>query len=117
MDLDRVQRRLDSLQRFARGGRVKPEIEGTNCANCLYVQGTRREAIRPEDLNDQGGIVIPGEALQRAKKADLITLPGGGRPSTQLYCKHKDVQQFVNRRMCCIYWDAPGTYRQWEDGS
>ena len=102
--------------RFAEGGRVvgATQIEGTNCANCLYA-APPMEPVSPDELNEQGGVKIEGQAeLKRAEKADLITLPGGGSPEIKFSCGHSSVNLPVNERMCCVYWDAPGTFRPWE---
>lgn len=92
-------------------------MAGTNCANCLYASQPVEE-LSDDETNSQGGVKIKGaKNLKLAEKADLITLPGDGKPRTKFHCSHKDINQFVNERMCCIYWDAPGTYRQWQEES
>lgn len=63
-------------------------------------------------------------ALQRAKDADLVTFgPGvtGTKCANCEYvdghtCKHPKVSQTLAdpAKMCCIYWDRPGTKRAWE---
>jgi hypothetical protein len=79
--------------------------------------------------NERGGI-NPGspEELKRAEAADLITFPvdvHGARCTNCAYyrkvrepnygyCFHPKVSQEVNERMCCSFWDAPGTVRPWE---
>lgn len=78
----------------------------------------------------QGGNVSPLQSqADRAKAADLVILPenvqGTNCSNCQFvqlidekegkgYCKHPKVDQPVTARMCCIYWDAPGTRRIWE---
>jgi hypothetical protein len=62
--------------------------------------------------------------LERAKAADLVTLPEtivGTNCSNCIFidletktCKHPQVLQKVSERMCCAFWDAPGTLRAWE---
>ena len=62
--------------------------------------------------------------LERAKNADLVTLPEGIEGTNcanckfvdlkNKYCTHKDVDQKVSERMCCALWDAEGTKREWE---
>ena len=71
--------------------------------------------------NRQGGIIPETEAeRKRARAADLITLPeriAGTNCSNCRFvtaggwCTHKEVLQFVSKRMCCGYWDAPGSIR------
>src|SRR5690606_33694290 len=100
------------MGRYARGGPVTKTVGGTNCANCIYYENHSKVT---RALNPQGGLVIKREDLDRAEEADLITLPGSGKPQSQGFCKHSEVKQDVNDRMCCAYWDAPGTYRQWDD--
>ncbi len=75
-----------------------------------------------------GGTVMGAQAL-RAKQADLIILPDNvqgtncsncrfvnisDKATGQGYCRHPQVDQPVSARMCCIYWDAPGTQRVWQ---
>ncbi len=65
------------------------------------------------------------ERLERAKKADLITLPSNIEgtncgnckffDSKSSMCKHPKVAQKVTTRMCCAYWDAEGVKREWKD--
>lgn len=70
------------------------------------------------EMNDE-------QRLQRAKAADLITLPENiegtncanckfVKTGENLYCTHKKVLQNVTPKMCCIYWDAEGVIREWE---
>lgn len=60
--------------------------------------------------------------LERAKKADLVTLPKGVAGTNCGNCRFVDDDRCDNpkvnqrlkdgpKRMCCIYWDAPGTKR------
>lgn len=62
--------------------------------------------------------------LERAKEADLITLPKSvegtncfnceyvtNKTKEKGFCSHKKVLQLVNDRMCCAYWNNPGVYR------
>ena len=65
--------------------------------------------------------------LQRAKDADLVTF-GPGVTGTKCgncqfltkyqgaHCIHPKVNQPIPEpeKMCCIYWDRPGTKRAWE---
>ncbi len=79
--------------------------------------------------NANGGINdMEKPALERARKADLITLPKDIRGTNCFncrfirdplrgghgFCKHPAVSQFVNERMCCALWDAFGTYRPYK---
>lgn len=79
----------------------------------------------PLEKNDLGGINdIDIGAIQRARKADLITLPrvvegtncfnckwidSAKKPYGKL-CTHPKVKQYVNERMCCALWSAKGMY-------
>lgn len=61
--------------------------------------------------------------LERAKAADLITLPKdvegtncGNCQYVRLedqYCTHPEVDQKVSPKMCCAFWDNPGAKREW----
>jgi hypothetical protein len=80
----------------------------------------------PLEKNDLGGINDhDGEALERAKAVDLITLPqdikgtncynckwiSSDKKSYGAMCKQPKVKQYVNQRMCCILWSSKGEYR------
>jgi hypothetical protein len=68
-------------------------------------------------LNLQGGIdPKTPEEMQRAKTADLITLPGGSAAdaSNKKFCNNEKIQMFVTIRMCCGYWDNAGVKRPWK---
>lgn len=83
----------------------------------------------PLEKNDDNGINdLDKDALDRAKKADLVTLPEDVK-GTNCYncrwiskdkkaygamCVNKKVKQYVNARMCCALWDARGVYRPFE---
>ena len=67
----------------------KGKVIGTNCYNCKFI-ADKEMAVDPKELNDEGGIDPRNqEEMERAKKADLITLPGGSpNSSTQkLHCQ------------------------------
>ena len=76
---------------------------------------------------NKGGGIIPEtkEEMQRAKDADLITLPRNIQGTNcgnckfinknKEYCDHSKVLQKVNERMCCVYWDAEGSIRPWRE--
>lgn len=88
-------------------------VTGTNCGNCKFFTGKKAEL--QENLNEQGGVKSPdAEHLALAKKGDLITLPGDAKPTDTRMCAHKEIDQFVNDRMCCAYWDNPGAYREFK---
>lgn len=63
------------------------------------------------------------EELERAKKADLITLPnnikgtncGNCKFIKDGYCFHSKIKQNVANNQCCIYWDAEGVKREWKN--
>lgn len=79
-------------------------------------------------INKQGGTIPVTESeMQRAKNADLITLPMtvkgtncfnckfiDKRKKTIGFCTHEKVQQNVTNRQCCSFWDAKGSIRPWE---
>lgn len=67
------------------------------------------------------------KALKRAKDADLITLPQNIEGTNCYNCKYvhdtktevsicnkPEVNQYVNSRMCCIFWSHSGEYRAFE---
>jgi hypothetical protein len=93
----------------------KQTIVGTNCYNCLYT--TKDEVpIDPKELNSQGGIDPDNdEDMERAKKADLITLPGTKLGVTaKKFCNNANILVFVTSRMCCVYWDNKDAHRPWK---
>lgn len=67
------------------------------------------------------------EALERAKKADLVALPKGlegascgscryfGSKNSGSWCFHREVQQPVADRNVCSNWDHPKAERSWEE--
>jgi hypothetical protein len=78
--------------------------------------GNKEELIDPKILNDEGGIdPRDEEEMERAKKADLITLPGGLKSEVvnKRFCNNKSVEMFVTARMCCAYWDNKDVRRPW----
>lgn len=86
-------------------------VTGTHCANCKFTSGKPVKAD-PKELNDQGGIDPTDQAgLERAEAADLITMPGKQKVTSKVACVHPKVKLWVNSRMCCAFWDAPGTHR------
>lgn len=89
-------------------------MKGTNCANCQYTDGDEAERIEDakKELNEQGGTAPQdAEQMKMAKDGDLITMPGKGTPTHKVMCVHPKIKQYVTERMCCAYWDAPGTLR------
>jgi len=79
------------------------------------------------DLDELGG-AQPRLPLEVLRAADFITLPEnvtGTNCGNCMYnkdgiCQYNDQVdlrgQPVNERNCCMYWDAPGTLRTWEEG-
>lgn len=73
----------------------------------------------------QGGIVP--QDMKAAKKVDLITLPPGIEGTHCLnceyvkkdedlhFCDHPEIQQYVNKRNCCAYWDHHDVKRLWKE--
>jgi hypothetical protein len=93
-----------------------PKIVGTNCFNCMYVSKSP-EPVDQAILNSQGGLNPQSpEEMQRAQKADLITLPGGSQSEviSKKFCNHPSIQMYVTIRMCCAYWDSSGVIRPWK---
>jgi len=92
------------------------KVIGTNCYNCLYIS-KKEEPVIASELNNEGGIdPKTSEEMQRAKKADLITLPGGSKAdaANKKFCYHEEIKMFVTVRMCCGYWDNKGVKRPWK---
>jgi hypothetical protein len=74
---------------------------------------------------DQNGGLVPTD-IKKAKHSDLITLPQAvegtncfnctwvmDKEGEVRLCEHPDVQQDVNKWMCCKYWDNPKVKRSW----
>lgn len=75
-----------------------------------------------DKLDANGGHIYEGKELDRAKHADLLSLPKD-LPGTNCgnclffkegFCTHKEVQLEVNSRQCCKYWDNSGSIRSWK---
>lgn len=71
------------------------------------------------------GALAQSSALERAKAADLVTLPPDVTGTNCANCRFVSGNTCLNphvhqhladgaTRMCCIYWDAPGTKRAWQ---
>lgn len=89
------------------------KVIGTNCYNCKFV-ADQEKTVDPKDLNEEGGIDPKNkDELERAKKADLITLPGGSKAdaTSKRYCYNEEIKMYVTVRMCCAYWDNVGVKR------
>jgi len=93
----------------------------------LPVQSLQTKALAPSAFDTQGGL-IPTD-IERAKAADLITLPdgvgGANCGNCEFFqpvgsvgnCKHPKVEMQVTHRQCCSFWNQPpGTLRAWESG-
>lgn len=128
--------------------------QGTCCKNCIYLADEPKDYCRHPDLmlhlwdgaarmtckrwwsdgaihpdgNTQSRLSLPvlsGDELERARLADLITLPqgisytncGDCEFQTKGYCHNPKVDQPVTPRKCCDEWDADGSKRAWRDGS
>lgn len=87
---------------------------GTNCGNCRFFVGRDLSKQKPA-VNKQGGVLIDRKALDRAKNADLITLPGDEDATATRNCTHPELKMPVNNRMCCAFWDNSDADRQWKD--
>jgi hypothetical protein len=95
---------------------IKLKIAGTNCYNCKFVSD-KEEPVSPRELNNEGGIDPKDkDEMERAKKADLITLPGGLKTDSvnKKFCYHEKVVMYVTARMCCAYWDNEDVKRPWK---
>lgn len=76
-------------------------------------------------INYLGGLNdLTPDALRRAKKADLVTLPRSitgtncfnckylkSKRSNKGFCSNISVKQEVNERNCCALWDNGSAYR------
>ncbi len=92
------------------------KVIGTNCFNCMWI-GKKEEPVTFEELNNEGGIDPKNrDELDRAKNADLITLPGGSKEDakSKKLCHNEKVKMYVTVRMCCAYWDNAGVKRPWK---
>ena len=93
------------------------KVEGTNCYNCMFIS-KKEEPVVAGELNDQGGIdPKTKEEMQKAEKADLITLPGGLKTdaANKKMCYNEKIKMFVTVRMCCAYWDNSAVMRPWQN--
>lgn len=75
--------------------------------------------------NKQGGLdADENYLLERAKKADLVTLPENiegtncfnckfitNKSTKSGFCNHPKIKMLVNGRMCCALWDNKNCYR------
>ncbi len=92
------------------------KVVGTNCYNCLFVSN-KDELVDPKELNMEGGIDPKSDLdMEKARKADLITLPGGSKADamSKRLCYNEKVKMFVTERMCCAYWDNKAVKRPWK---
>ncbi len=92
------------------------KVVGTNCYNCLYIS-KKEEPVAASELNDEGGIdPKTQEEMQKAKEADLITLPGGSKSdaTSKKMCYNEKIKMYVTERMCCAYWDNKAVKRPWK---
>jgi hypothetical protein len=94
----------------------KEKILGTNCYNCKFISRDEKP-VDAKVLNDEGGIDPKSkEELERAEKADLITLPGGSKAdaASKMFCSYENIKMYATVRMCCAYWDNDGVKRPWK---
>jgi hypothetical protein len=92
------------------------KIVGTNCYNCTFIS-KKEDPVDIKDLNEPGGIdPKTQDEMERAKKADLITLLGGAKSDStnKKFCYNEKIKMFVTVRMCCGYWDNVGVHRPWK---
>jgi hypothetical protein len=100
---------------MAKNEKKMEKVIGTNCYNCKFIDN-KETALNPKELNHEGGIDPRNqEEMGRAKKADLITLPGGSKADAtgKKLCCNEQVKMNVTVRMCCAYWDNVGVERPW----
>jgi hypothetical protein len=100
---------------MAKNEKKMEKVIGTNSYYCTFIADKEME-VDPKELNDEGGIDPRNqEEMQRAKKADLITLPGGSKADLKgkKLCYNEQVKMYVTVRMCCAYWDNVGVKRPW----
>ena len=87
------------------------------------------KTVKPVDKNDRGGLDPKGDAqIRKFKQVDLITLPQGvagancfnceyieitDRSKGIGFCKHKEVQEWVTKKMLCPKWSHPDLIRYW----
>ena len=94
---------------------TKARLLVPNCYNCKFV-ADKEMPVDPKELNDEG-VIDPRnkEEMERDKKADLITLPGGSKKdvNSKKLCYNEQVKMNVTIRMCCAYWDNIGVKRPW----
>jgi hypothetical protein len=101
---------------MAKNESSKAKVIGTNCYNCKFVSA-KEEPVDSKELSDVGGIDPKNdEEMERAKNADLITLPGGSKADVKgkKLCYNDKVDMYVTVRMCCAYWDNDGVKRPWK---
>jgi hypothetical protein len=94
----------------------KEKIIVTNCYNCKFV-GPDEKTVDSKELNEEGGInPVNKKEMERAKKADLITLPGGSKADAKnkRFCYHEEIKMYVTERMCYAYWDNEEVKRPWK---
>ena len=100
---------------MAKNEKKMEKVIGTNCYNCKFI-ADKEIKVDPKELNDEGGIdPLNKEEMERAKKADLITLPGGSKADVKnkKLCYNEQVKMDVTVHMCCAYWDNVGVKRPW----
>ena len=101
---------------MAKNEKYAPKILGTNCFNCLWI-GKKDEQVNSNALNLEGGIDPHDEKeMERARTADLITLPGGSKQDAPFkrLCYNEKIRMYVTVRMCCGYWDNENVKRPWK---
>ncbi len=92
----------------------QPIVDGTNCANCKFVN-PKGVKVSKDELNEQGGIEITDpKKIKLAQTADLLTMPGKKLPKKKHYCGHPKISMFVSERQCCGFWSNTGALRQFK---
>ena len=81
---------------MAKNEKKMEKVIGTNCYNCKFI-ADKEVAVDTKDLNIEGGIdTRKKQEMERAKKADLITLPGG----TKVDVNSKKLLQLSSKNEC-----------------
>lgn len=106
------------------------EQVGLDLVTADETDGDIKTADKKDEFNDQGGLTYTeSDEIERAKKADLLTLPPKVEGTNCANCKflasfddktgigvcgHPEVKLKVTPKMCCAFWFADGSLRQWE---
>lgn len=106
---------------FEHDGKVEELIPIKDWSSFTAEPSNQGEAVRQRIHHEN--------AAKRAEQADLIHIPDNlpgtlcsncswyqRKDDTQGYCAHEKVDQPVEARQCCKFWDNPEVVRPWEVG-